>query len=91
MLDNQITISRVKLAENLVEGIQYLSRRDVLAEVSTGNSLLSLSCKEARYKNSSIEWMKIEQVGICHDYSKHQYFSLFRRNTVGSQNIRVRS
>ena len=79
MPNNQITVSRVKLAENLVEGIQYLSRRDVLAEVSAGNSLLSLSCKEARYKNSSIEWMKIEQVGVCHDYSKHQYFSAIQK------------
>lgn len=79
MSDNQITISRVKLAENLVEGIQYLSRRDVLAEVSAGNPLLSLSCKESRYKNSSIEWMKIEQVGVCHNYSRHQYFSAIQK------------
>lgn len=79
MPENQITISRIKLAENLVEGIQYLSKRDVLAEISAYNSLLSLSCKEARYKNSSIEWMKIEQVGVCHDYSKHQYFSAIQK------------
>lgn len=79
MPDNQITVSRVKLAENLVEGIQYLSRRDVLSEISAGNSLLTLSCREARYKNSSIEWMKIEQVGVCHDYSKHQYFSAIQK------------
>ena len=79
MPDNQITVSRVKLAENLVEGIQYLSRRDVLSEISSSNSLLTLSCSEARYKNSSIEWMKIEQVGVCHDYSKHQYFSAIQK------------
>ena len=72
-------ISRVKLAENLVSGVQYLSKRELLAEYSANNSLISLGCKDASFINSSIEWMKIEQVGICSNYSTHQYFSAIQK------------
>lgn len=79
MPENELTISRVKVAENLVEGIQYLSRREVLAEISANNPLFSYDCKEAKYNNSTIEWMKVEQVGLCHNYTKHQYFSAIQK------------
>lgn len=79
MIEREITVSRVKLAENLVAGVQYLSKRGLLTEISVNNPLISLSCKESRYINSSIEWIKIEQVGVCHDYTSHQYYTAIQK------------
>ena len=59
MEEQAITISRVRLAENLVAGVQYLTKRNVLAELSATGSQFALSGKESRFANSSIEWIKI--------------------------------
>lgn len=74
-----ITVARVKIAENLIEGVQYLSKRDVLAELSANTTPFTLTCSEPQYQNSQIEWLKIEQVGVCHEYSAHQYYSVIQK------------
>lgn len=76
---NELTVSRVKVAENLVAGVQYLAKRDVMAEIGNTNSEFSLRCNEARYIKSSIEWVRIEQVGVCPEYSSHQYYSAIQK------------
>lgn len=75
----EISISRVKLAENLVEGVQYLSKRGVLAEISANNPSFSLTCLSPQYSNSAVEWLKVEQVGICHEYTSHQFYSVIQK------------
>ena len=79
MEEQAITISRVRLAENLVAGVQYLTKRNVLAELSATGSQFALSCKESRFANSSIEWIKITQVGVCQEYTSHQYYSAIQK------------
>lgn len=74
-----ITVSRVKIAENLIEGVQYLSKRDVLAELIANNPSFSLSCASPQFQNSMIEWLKIEQVGVCHEHSAHQYYTAIQK------------
>lgn len=75
----RITVPKVKVAENLVAGVQYLSKRDILTDVSTIDSQIALSCKEARYLDYPIEWIKIGQVGVCHEFSSHQYYSAIQK------------
>jgi DNA helicase HerA-like ATPase len=79
MPNGNLTISRVKLAENLVAGVQYLSKRGLLAEVSANNPLVSMSCNDNIYTSYPIEWIRIEQVGVCHDYSSHQFFTAIQK------------
>lgn len=74
-----ITVERTTVAEGLIKGVQYLSKRDVLTEISVGNSSFSLSCKQSPFANSMIEWLKIDQVGVCHEYTPHQYFSVIQK------------
>lgn len=74
-----ITVSRVRLAENLIEGVQYLSKRGVLAELSANTPFFTLTCSEPQFQNSQIEWLRIEQVGLCHEYSAHQYYSVIQK------------
>lgn len=45
-----ITVSRIQLAENLIKGVQYLSRREVLNELSSDNSSFTLTCNESPFK-----------------------------------------
>lgn len=75
----QISIPKVKVAENLVEGVKYLANREILADISMPNSKFALSCKVARYLNSPIEWVKIGQVGLCHEFTSHQYYSAIQK------------
>lgn len=74
-----ITVARVKIAENLIKGVQYLSKREVLAELSANTTPFTLTCGEPQFQNSQIEWLKIEQVGVCHEYSAHQYYSVIQK------------
>lgn len=75
----EINISRTKLAENLVAGVQYLSRRDVLSDISSSSSMMSLTCEMPKYDNNVIEWTKIEQVGITSDYSVHKSYAAIQK------------
>lgn len=79
MPGKELTISRVQLAENLVAGVQYLSKRGVLAEISTDNPLLSMNCEENRFINNPVEWVKIEQVGVCSNNTSHQYYTAIQK------------
>lgn len=74
-----ITIPKVQVAENLVTGVQYLAKRDILTDISTIDSLITLSCKDSRYLDHEIEWIKIAQVGVCHDFKSHQYYSAIQK------------
>lgn len=82
----RITVPKVWVAENLVAGVQYLSKRDILADVSNGDSLVALSCKEARYLDFPIEWIKIGQVGVCHEFSSHQYYNAIQKALFSCHN-----
>ena len=75
----QITIPKVKVAENLVEGVKYLARRDILADVSMRESEFALACRDAKYLEYPIEWVKIGQVGLCHEFTSHQYYSAIQK------------
>lgn len=75
----QITIPKVKVAENLVEGVKYLAKRDILADISMRESEFELVCKDAKYLNCPIEWLKIGQIGLCHEYTCHQYYSAIQK------------
>lgn len=75
----RISVPKVKVAENLVAGVQYLSKRDILTDISNVDSQITLSCKEARYLDCPIEWIKIGQVGVCHEFSCHQYYSAIQK------------
>ena len=75
----QITISKVKVAENLVEGVKYLAKRDILADISMRESEFSLECRDARYLDYPIKWVKIGQVGLCHEFTNHQYYSAIQK------------
>ena len=79
MPEKELTISRVQLAENLVAGVQYLSQRGVLAEISADNPLLSMTCEENRFINNPVEWVKIEQVGVCSNNTSHQYYTAIQK------------
>ena len=57
-----ITVSRIQLAENLIKGVQYLSRREVLNELSSDNSSFTLTCNESPFQNSLVDWIKIDRV-----------------------------
>lgn len=74
-----ITVSRIDLAENLIKGVQYLSGRAILNELSSDNSSFTLTCNESPYQNSLIDWIKIEQVGACREYTAHQYYSVVQK------------
>ena len=74
-----ITVPKVQVAENLVSGVQYLAKRDILTDISTTESLVTLCCKNARYLDYPIEWIKIGQVGVCHDFTSHQYYSAVQK------------
>lgn len=74
-----LSIPKVTVAENLVAGVQYLSKRDILKDISAVDSQIALSCKEARYLDYPIEWVKIGQVGVCHEFSCHQYYSAIQK------------
>lgn len=74
-----ITVSRIQLAENLIKGVQYLSRREVLNELSSDNSSFTLTCNESPFQNSLVDWIKIDQVGACHEYTTHQYYSVIQK------------
>lgn len=75
----QIPIPKVKVAENLVEGVKYLAKRDILADISMRESEFALTCKEAKYLDFPIEWVKIGQVGLCHEFTNHQYYSAIQK------------
>lgn len=75
----EITVERIKVAEGLINGVQYLSKRDVLAEISANSPSFSLTCAKPQFTNSLIEWLKIEQVGVCQEYTAHQYFSVIQK------------
>lgn len=78
-MERELTVSRVKVAENLVAGVHYLANRGVMSEIARNNSEFFLSCRETRYKNSIIEWVKIEQVGLCQEFTSHQYYSAIQK------------
>lgn len=78
-MGKELTVSRIKVAENLVAGVHYLASRDIMAEIANNNSEFALKCKESRYQKSSIEWIKIEQVGVCPGYTSHQYYSAIQK------------
>lgn len=82
----RITVPKVTVAENLVAGVQYLSKRDILTDISTVDSQIALSCKEARYLDYPIEWVKIGQVGVCHEFSCHQYYSAIQKALFSCHN-----
>ena len=75
----QITIPKVKVAENLVEGVKYLAKRDILTDISMRESEFALVCRDAKYLDSPIEWLKIGQVGLCHEFTSHQYYSAIQK------------
>lgn len=75
----QITIPKVKVAENLVEGVKYLAKREILADISMRESEFALACMDAKYLDYPIEWVKIGQVGLCHEYTSHQYYSAIQK------------
>lgn len=81
-----LSIPKVTVAENLVAGVQYLSKRDILTDISTVDSQIALSCKEARYLDYPIEWVKIGQVGVCHEFSCHQYYSAIQKALFSCHN-----
>lgn len=82
----RITVPKVTVAENLVAGVQYLSKRDILTDISTADSQIALSCKEARYLDYPIEWIKIGQVGVCREFSCHQYYSAIQKALFSCHN-----
>lgn len=75
----QIPIPKVKVAENLVEGVKYLAKRDILADISMRESEFALVCRDAKYLEYPIKWMKIGQVGLCHEFTSHQYYSAIQK------------
>ena len=81
-----LSIPKVTVAENLVAGVQYLSKRDILKDISAVDSQIALSCKEARYLDYPIEWVKIGQVGVCHEFSCHQYYSAIQKALFSCHN-----
>lgn len=81
-----LSIPKVTVAENLVAGVQYLSKRDILTDISSVDSQIALSCKEARYLDYPIEWVKIGQVGVCHEFSCHQYYSAIQKALFSCHN-----
>lgn len=86
LTEQKITVPKVKVAENLVAGVQYLSKRDILTDIYTTDSLIKLSCKEAIYLDCPIEWIKISQVGVCHEFSSHQYYSAIQKVLLSCHN-----
>lgn len=81
MLESEptVTVDRARLAETLVTGVQYLSRREVLSDIASEGTMMELSCREPKYVNNSIEWMKIEQVGLTPGLSSHMYYSAIQK------------
>lgn len=75
----QITIPKVKVAENLVDGVKYLAKRDILADISMRESEFALTCRDAKYLDYPIEWIKIGQVGLCQEFTSHQYYSAIQK------------
>lgn len=78
-MDTELKIERVKLAENMVTGVQYLSRRSVLDELSNDSPYLALKTTEPVYGSLDIDWIKIDQVGQCPSFSSKQYFSAIQK------------
>lgn len=74
-----ITIEKAILAETLVTGVQYLSRREVLSDIASEGTMMELSCREPRYADNPIEWMKIEQVGLTPNLSAHMYYTAIQK------------
>lgn len=79
MCQNNIPIPKVKVAENLVDGVRYLAKRDILADISMRESEFKLACRDANYLDCPIEWVKIGQVGICEEFTSHQYYSAIQK------------
>lgn len=73
-----IPIEKKDIAENLIAGVQFLTNRDVLQEVTSLDSQISLVTK-GNSGASSIEWIKFNQIGICHDFTSHQYFTAIQK------------
>lgn len=78
-MNTELKIERVKLAENMVAGVQYLSKRSVLDELSTNTPYLTLKTSNPIYDNLDIDWIKIDQVGQCPSFSSKQYFSAIQK------------
>ena len=78
-MGKELTVSRVKVAENLVAGVQYLAKRDIMTEISGNSTEFSIKCNESRYVKSSVEWVRIEQVGVCPEYTSHHYYTAVQK------------
>lgn len=76
---NKNPIPKVRVAENLVEGVKYLAKRDILADISMRESEFALACRDAKYLDYPVEWVKIGQVGLCHEFTSHQYYSAIQK------------
>lgn len=77
-------IAKVKVAENLVDGVKYLSKRDILTDIAMVESEISLRFKDANYKGCPIRWINIGQVGKCHEFNSSHYFSAIQKVLLSS-------
>lgn len=77
-LSKRIKVERKDIAENLIAGVQYLTNRDVLQDIADIDSLISLVTTRESDSNT-IDWIKINQVGVCHDFTSHQYFTAIQK------------
>lgn len=67
------------LAEEMVSGVQYLTRRDVLTDISSPLSPAELCCEKLPPSAAAIEWMKVEQVGVEPGLSAHRCYTAMQK------------
>ena len=78
MLNENVIVDKQTVAENLVAGVKFLASRDVLQDVTNEESGFSLIQNHMSDSNS-IDWIKFSQIGVCHDFTSHQYFTAIQK------------